>query len=665
MLRLLRSKTGRIIFGSAALLIIPSFALFYGYSPATNASKFSPTAKLATLRIDGSDLTITNAELQAGQNYVMNRMAISEALQGNQPDRQALEAVASTPESFLGAVDRAIVLNHGKKMGLRVGSEQIVNELARQIPDPAQRFQQMQMLEKQTGMRFDDFIEQRRLSAEFQIAEETIKECTRVTINEAWIAHVADSENLTMEVVQLYAADFREKPDQPTTTVLANYLAANADRFRIPDQAVYRYIVVSKDDLRVRAEITDEETSAAYEQNKEQYLLPRAVQASAIYIPGTSSESTTVAAEAKRIAQDVADRARKGEDFSELFAQFSAPYALPEREPDSPAVSGGGALGLISENVARTQFGDDWTSAVFSAEPGTVVGPINSGNGQFIVKVDLIRNERYRTLDEVAAIIRTQLAAAKADQEFERLGKLLAEKVHAVTTLNQLAEVTGTTVTESGKTNKNSQYLPRLGMLGDFAEVIRDLDQNMGLELYSDDHRHLVIQLVEEFPSRVPELSEVWPAVFDAWLSQESLRLAHIAAERIRASAQSGADLAKLAIDNGTTVTKATDFTRKNSVEALGMSVDNFYKKSLGLKAGDFLVEEFKLNPVAPPAGVAVMRLVSTREPNRSEFLSKLPEITSELRSRKRSAFLNDYLAAERLGLSPTVTILANSLKRE
>jgi peptidyl-prolyl cis-trans isomerase D len=664
MLRQLRSNTGRMIFGAAALFVIPSFVVFYGWN-SPNKSTGSQVTTWASFDYNGKTHHIPSNLIVEGQNYLISRLALTASLQGQQLDRQTLDNLVRNQESFLGAIDWTIVQSKSEDMGVRVSPSHIVKEIAKQIPDPGQRLSQVDQIERKTGMRFDDWAVESSRQQTFALTQEALKAASRVTVNEAWIDHMTREERLVVDKVSFEASQFRNQVPTPTTETLQAYLASNGELFRIPPQATYRYISISKDELRGRMNVTDEETSSAYAARQGEFIAPRAVRASMIMVTPDDNLGTTASAEANRLAAEVLDRAKKGEDFSALHAQFSKPYPLPLREPEeSTATLPGGSLGLVSETVARTEFGDEWTSAVFNATPGSVVGPLSAASGgRYLVKVEGFREQAIRPLAEVETSLRAQLAAQKAELEFNRRGQALQDAMSSVTSLDQLAAATGTSVTESGRVNRDAAFLPRIGMLGELGEVIRDLQKGSALEVLSDTRRHVVIQMLDEYPSRIPNLEEARGALTNAWTETEALSLAHNAAKSLEAGVKSGSDLARLATDKGTTVTRSEPFTRSQANDTLGITLENFDKVSVATTIGSILVLNYKNNPAGAADGVALLRIHSVEEPSRKDFLNQLPKIVDGLRNRRQLAYLNDFLAAKRKTISPTVKIETDLLR--
>lgn len=80
-------------------------------------------------------------------------------------------------------------------------------------------------------------------------------------------------------------------------------------------------------------------------------------------------------------ANEVAERAKKGEDFAELAKQYSE---------DTKSRDNGGDLGWISKGqlVADNQMLPEFDEAAFAAKNGEIVGPIKTNPGYEIAKVE-------------------------------------------------------------------------------------------------------------------------------------------------------------------------------------------------------------------------------------------------------------------------------------
>ncbi len=136
-------------------------------------------------------------------------------------------------------------------------------------------------------------------------------------------------------------------------------------------------------------EVTDEDVEAFYEENKEaRYDL-----ASARHILVETEEE----------AQEVLRRLEAGEDFAELAKELST---------DTGSGAQGGDLGEFTRDRMVPEFAD----AVFNAEPGDVVGPVETQFGFHIIEVT---DRSAPSLEEVSEDIRAELSQGQGQEVVE------------------------------------------------------------------------------------------------------------------------------------------------------------------------------------------------------------------------------------------------------
>ncbi|HEX9985219.1 MAG TPA: peptidylprolyl isomerase [Thermoanaerobaculia bacterium] len=154
-------------------------------------------------------------------------------------------------------------------------------------------------------------------------------------------------------------------------------------------------------ELRSRTELSDRELRERYDREKERYRLPERAHLREIVI--LKPEGTTMASLASSKATDAATRARAaGADFAKLASELS----------ESGTKAAGGDLG----EIARGELLPDLDKAVFAAQPGSVIGPIESRSGWHILKVE------QRLPSEVPAFesVKDRLRKDVGEESFQR-----------------------------------------------------------------------------------------------------------------------------------------------------------------------------------------------------------------------------------------------------
>lgn len=107
----------------------------------------------------------------------------------------------------------------------------------------------------------------------------------------------------------------------------------------------------------------------------------------------------------KEKAEEVKAQLQDGDDFAQLAQEFSQ---------DPGSAEQGGDLGCIGRGETVPNFEE----AVFGAEQGEIVGPVETEFGYHVIEVTDVREEATQPLSEVEAEIREQLTTEAQAQEF-------------------------------------------------------------------------------------------------------------------------------------------------------------------------------------------------------------------------------------------------------
>lgn len=167
-----------------------------------------------------------------------------------------------------------------------------------------------------------------------------------------------------------------------------------------------------KENFDKNVKISDEEMKKYYEDNKKDYYKDE-VKASHILISTVDDNgkelSESKKKEAKKKAEEVLEKAKNGQEFSELAKEYS---------DDTGSASQGGDLGYFTKG----QMVQEFEEAAFSLKPGEISGLVESEYGYHIIKVyDKI--DEQLPFDEVKDEIKTTLTENKYISSIEEISK--------------------------------------------------------------------------------------------------------------------------------------------------------------------------------------------------------------------------------------------------
>ncbi len=181
---------------------------------------------------------------------------------------------------------------------------------------------------------------------------------------------------------------------------------ANAELFKTPEEVSFEYLILTPDALAADTAVTPDEVKAQYAAQAKQFTQDEQRQAAHILIAVKPDASAADKTAAKKKAEDILAQAKANPaKFADLAKQYS-------QDPGSAAQ--GGDLGSNPRGTMVKAFDD----AVFSANVGDIVGPVETDFGYHVIKLNGISASRSRTLEEVRPQIEADLKRQKVMQKF-------------------------------------------------------------------------------------------------------------------------------------------------------------------------------------------------------------------------------------------------------
>ncbi len=241
------------------------------------------------------------------------------------------------------------------------------------------------------------------------------KNLTNELISELLIKDRADRLGLSITDADLKEAISRLKQQYNITTdEQFNASLAQSGLTRAEMEARLRDTLITNKvfarELRNRNELTDPELRDRYNREKEQYRLPERARLREIVI--LRPEDPTKVEEARQKAKEIGEAVRKpGADFTNVAFTMSE-AATREK---------GGDLG----EVAKGDLVAELDKAIFSAPPGSIIGPVESKSAWHIVLVE------QRLPSEVPAFesIKDRLRKDASEETFQRDYKTYIENL--------------------------------------------------------------------------------------------------------------------------------------------------------------------------------------------------------------------------------------------
>jgi peptidyl-prolyl cis-trans isomerase D len=363
-------------------------------------------------------------------------------------------------------------------------------------------------------------------------------------------AGIADSTFLTPAEFRRYIELFNQRREvgyatfsvdafAPGVTVddaaIAAHYEGNKASYQTPETVDLEYIELALADIASAIDVSEEALRKAYEEEHERFRTAEERRAHHILIAVEDGNDEA----ARKTADGIVERLRKGEDFAKLAAEFST---------DAGTKAQGGDLGWIGRGMLVGPFED----ALYAMQVGEVSAPVRSDFGYHVIRLDEIRAGTEQSFESVRDELVTELRTRRAEEQFYDRANQLADR--AFDAYDELATVAA----EMQLPLKTLKGFPRTGdpatfsnsaavVQAAFDDQILENGRNSSLVELADDHALVLRVTAHELPTVKP-LEAVSEQIKEELVRVRAEDLAEQAAtEFLGAVEQPGADPAALA----------------------------------------------------------------------------------------------------------------------
>ena len=333
-----------------------------------------------------------------------------------------------------------------------------------------------------------------------------------------------------------------------TDEMITAYYDDNPTLFQLPDTADIEYIALRRDQLAAAVEVSEEELADFYEESKDRFLRDEQRQARHILILFDGDEAA-----AESTANDLMTRLQAGESFEELAREYSQ---------DGGTSSQGGDLGLLTQSQLSGELGD----AIFSMAEGALDGPVKSGFGYHIVRLDSVLEQGPLALEETRSELLRELRDREADIAFRDLEGQVSDALFDAVDMQSIAASVGIDV-ESVSGFSHAGGEPFGANQAAIDAVFDDAVLNDGQisELVELDANTSAIFKVTRYNEATRQtLDDVRDQIEDAIRAQTAERLMIDRAEQILVAMAEGIDFGEAAEAVGATVSEPQLVSRQS-----------------------------------------------------------------------------------------------------
>jgi peptidyl-prolyl cis-trans isomerase D len=529
------------------------------------------------------------------------------------------------PQQVVGdLVQEALIVQRAAAEGLSISDEEL-NARIQTIP-----------LFQENGRfalkRYQEILKRRGYTAPAFEAE-TRRELTRAKVEAAVRTGVKVSETELEEAFRLRREEVRAAwalvdlapivaGANATDEELSAYLAQHPDEFRQPDRRRVQYVTLNPKDFPASA--TDAEVEKYYTEHLSEFETPRQVRAAHILarVPETGGSAAEDKARAKIV--DAIRRAKAGADFGKLAQEVSE---------DSATAPRGGDLGLVGKGEIVPEF----EQALFALKKGEVSAePVRTPFGFHAIKVVEIQEGGRKPVKEVAAQIRTRLAAEAGDRAARAKADQLRPPLQAASDFMAEAKKLGlqpieTTMARVDRTSGLAapDALEETAFTLAIGGVSAPVSTPVGL---------VILKTTGVIPAGVPPLAEIRDKVSASVKRQKAETVALERAKQIAADGKAG-DFAAAAKKAGAVTGETARFSRAKPAERLPADA---MLAALQTPAGQLS------DPIKAQQGYYVVKVLERVPPDMGGLATEREKIQKEVLVQKQSLAWESWISGAR-----------------
>lgn len=440
-----------------------------------------------------------------------------------------------------------------------------------------------------------------------------------------------ENEKVDLEFAEIAPETFFNV-SEPKEEEITAYYDKHKEEFRVPEKIKISYIEFSLEDFENKTSVFPEEIDEYYKNFSEEFWEPRKAHARHILVkvnPGSTSEEKK---EAEKKAEEILSLIKGGKPFELMALMYSQDQATAKE---------GGDLGFFP----RCQMIKEFDDIVFDLKPGEVSGVVETKFGFHIIKVEEIKEERTKPLEEAKEEIREKLIKEKTQDLIKKEAYRGYRTLLKTKDLKGYAGQEGLKVVESNYFSREESP-PIAGDSGEFVEEIFGFNPGEIASPKYINESYYIIRLEDKKKSYLPPAGEAKEKIVVILKKEIQKEAAKRKGEEVLKKLVQGSSFPEVITDQEKLPIKETGlFTRtNNNIPKIGISPE-------------MMVAAFSLRPEAPFAKevfevggkIYLIKLKTREEVPPQEFPDKKSKIEKRYLYEKTNKYLEDWLKNGRL----------------
>ncbi len=528
-------------------------------------------------------------------------------------------------------IDTALIDQAAEKMGVLV-TDREVQQVILGVPAFKQNgvFDQRlyQMALRNAGMKPADFEDNVRKEMYLRKVQALLTAGIFVPDSEAVLHYRYDNAEINVEFVKIDASDCVSSVNA-TDARLEKWFDAHREEFKTDPQVRLKYILFSRKAVENSVNATGQEIKEYFQDHPGEFHVPEARKAAHILLKVPEGANATQVEAVKSQAEDLVKRLKAGESFAELAKKYSQ---------DPGSAENGGELGFFRKGQMVKPFDEK----VFSMKEGQISEPVRTRFGFHIIRLEKIRPERDKTLQEVRQQIAEKIRKKKIEKAVWDRANKAYDTIIELGSLEAYAQSANMTIKETAFFPKR-RPAPVLGFNPQVLNAVFSLGKGELSSLMEVPEGVMIAELSDKKAPYVPPYQEVRDRVKDRYTSEKSIELCRKKAEDIleKAREKGFAQAAKL---YGLQI-QETGFFKRTDTSAKGKLPVPVVKDALALYKAKPLPEKIS----SSGRTFFVLHLKGMKEEaDMKAFDEKKKEIKAKVKQWKAQTVFTDWLKHQR-----------------
>ncbi len=614
LLSLMRKHAKSYLIKVLIAIIAVVFIFYFGYS-------FRSREGVKVASVNGEPITSTE--------YQKAYKDLLESLRRQYRDmwsENLIEAFDLKRQALQQLIDQRLITQEARRLGLDVTEDEIRSEI---MSYPAFQFQgrfhegRYRAVLDQNRMTPEDFERTVAQALLKDKADQFLTAFQPVTDHEVREYYRYLNLQTKVQYVAFDPADFREGIRLEPAEV-EEYFENRKEEYRIPDKISVKYIKIEPSTFFDQIKISEEQLKAYYQENIERYKEKKRVKAKHILFRLDQKATEEEEAKVKQKALEVLNKAKKGEDFSELAKTYS----------EGPSKDQGGDVGYFS----RGEMVEGFEEAAFKLEEGEISDLVRTGFGYHIIKVEDIQEARTRPFEEVRGEIAEHLTSVRASDIAHEEALSLMDQMPYEVDLKEHAGSHGLLVHDTGLFSRGEE-IPGLGESDKLEEVLFNLERGAVSDVIEFNDSFFIFQVDETRPSHLPQLAGVREEVREDLLSERAREKARAKAQEVLERLRQGGDWEAVVGEQGLSPQTTDFFKRNQAVPGLGNN-PVLQEAAFRLDEDDPYPEEV----FETESGVVIMRWAGSRDIDEESLAEEKEDYLSSIREMKHRVLFEAWL---------------------